>query len=133
MLALCTLLAWLAIGCGGSSDTRPAKWSFISASITEPSCASANCHSNLSQRSGVELDAVRVGYFSLVCRNFVIPGNPTDQQPLIGLIEGQGSRRMPPDVPLPQADITLIANWIGAGAQWDGPGADPCTDAGTGN
>ena len=31
-------------------------------------------------------------------------------------MRGRGSIRMPPDVPLPEADIMLIQNWIAAGA-----------------
>ena len=30
-------------GCGSETEDRPAKWSFISAAITEPSCATVNC------------------------------------------------------------------------------------------
>jgi len=32
-------------------------------------------------------------------------------------MRGQGSLRMPPDAPLPEADITLIDRWIQAGAK----------------
>lgn len=105
-------------GCGGTVDTRPQKWSFISAAIIQPSCATANCHSQLAMRSGVALDSVYDGYDQLINRHFVKVGDP-DGSALIGLLRGQGSRRMPPDFPLPDLDIALIANWIAAGATWD--------------
>src|SRR5664279_333816 len=94
-------------GCGGQEDTRPATWSYISTAIVQPSCATANCHSVIAQRSGVQLDKVDTGYTSLVTRNFVVPGHP-EQSSLILLLEGQGTRRMPPDFPLATDDVDLI-------------------------
>ena len=126
-------MTWSVPGCGGSADQRPPSWSFISATIIQPSCATADCHSKISQRSGVELDDVRVGYEQLLGRSFVIPppaGTMVSDlanmaEPLLGLLRAQGTRRMPPDVPLPEADITLIASWIAGGAAWDGSGSAP--------
>jgi len=69
-------------GCGGADETRPAKWSYISTAIVQPNCATANCHSDLSQRSGVKLDDMHTGWEQLVCRNFVIAGNPSPGVPL---------------------------------------------------
>ena len=125
-------------GCGSETDTRPAKWSYLSTAIIQPSCATANCHSNLSQRSGVVLDDIRGGYSQLVGRHFVLPTRPAESA-LVELLKGQGSRRMPPDFPLAQDDIALISTWISNGALYDGPGsppvnpAPPTSDAGTGN
>jgi hypothetical protein len=118
------VLACLAVGCGGQDETRPAKWSYISTAIVQPSCATANCHSVLSQRSGVQLDGIRKGYEHLIGRFYVAPGCPNDSA-LVALIKGQGSRRMPPDFALPNDDIDLIAAWILAGAPYDGPGMAP--------
>jgi hypothetical protein len=117
------VLALTVVGCGSSADTRPAKWSFISPAIIQPSCATANCHSQLAQRSGVALDTTFDGYDQLVNRHFVKPGD-SEGSALIGLLRGQGSRRMPPDFPLPDVDIQLIAKWIDGdvdteGARWD--------------
>jgi hypothetical protein len=112
------ILAFAVIGCGSSADSRPKKWSFISPVIIQPSCATANCHSQLAQRSGVALDSAYDGYDQLVNRHFVERNDP-DGSALIGLLRGQGSRRMPPDFPLPDADIELIASWIADGAKWD--------------
>ena len=125
------VLAAAAAGCGSTSDPRPARWSFISPVIIQPSCATANCHSQLAARSGVVLDTVADGYQQLVQRHYVMPGNP-DNSSLIALLRAQGSRRMPPDFPLPEADVGLIASWIADGAKWDGPGDAPPPLGGTG-
>lgn len=125
-------LAAAVAGCGSTSDPRPAKWSYISPVIIQPSCATANCHSQLAARSGVVLDTVADGYQQLVQRNYVMPGSP-DSSSLISLLRAQGSRRMPPDFPLPEEDVGLIASWIANGASWDGPGeAPPPLGGGTG-
>jgi hypothetical protein len=110
LIALC-VLAGIA-GCGSATDNRPAQWSFISATIIEPSCATANCHSDITQRANVNLSERNVGYQTLVDRRFVLPGDMTGSSSLLYLMNGQGSLRMPPDAPLPGADIDLISKWI---------------------
>lgn len=119
-VVLLSLVSWggltAATGCGGQAETRPARWSYISAAIIQPNCATANCHSELSQRSGVKLDDMRTGYDQLVNRGFVTKSKP-ESSALIGLLNGAGTRRMPPDFALPDADIDLISAWIAAGAE----------------
>jgi hypothetical protein len=110
--------ALFAAGCGGSTDDRPDKWSFISAAIIEPSCATVNCHSAASQRAGIDLHAKDVGYYTLINGFYVIPTDVTGSS-LVYLMNASGSLRMPPDNPLPAADIQLIEKWIQDGAQND--------------
>jgi len=102
------------IGCGSATDDRPAKWSFISATITEPSCATVNCHSAVAQKAGVDLHDRDTGYKSLTVPHFATLYDQTDptSAPVLLLMRAVGSQRMPPDVPLPEADILLIQNWI---------------------
>jgi hypothetical protein len=114
--AAAAALALAAVGCGGATDDRPQRWSFISATIMEPSCATVNCHSAITHQGGVDLSAREIGYQSLVPTFFVFPGDPHDS-PVVNLMNAVGSIRMPPDNPLPQADIVLIENWIADGAQ----------------
>jgi hypothetical protein len=102
-------------GCGGAVDVRPPQWSFISATITEPSCATVNCHSAVSQRAGLDLHAREIGYYSLVNGVYVIPDAPA-QSSLIDWLTTSGPLRMPPDSPLPPDDIQLIEHWISDGA-----------------
>jgi hypothetical protein len=105
------------IGCGSATDDRPAKWSFISATITEPSCATVNCHSQIANRAAVDLADRNTGWSDLVNRGFVIPNDTTWSSTILKLMRGQGSLRMPPDAPLPEADIRLIDLWIQMGAK----------------
>ena len=102
-------------GCGGAVDDRPAKWSFIATTIVEPSCATVSCHSAITQRAGVDLHDRKSGYYALVNGYYVIPYTP-DQSAVVALMNAEGSLRMPPDVPLGEADIALIEAWIAAGA-----------------
>jgi hypothetical protein len=111
LLAAATAL----LGCGGADDNRPATWSFISATIVEPSCATVNCHSEVAQRAGVDLHDRATGYTNLTSRNFVVPTN-WNSSALQYLLQGQGALRMPPDAPLPQVDIDLIERWVTMGA-----------------
>jgi hypothetical protein len=113
LLASATLAALA--GCGAADDNRPAKWSFIAATIVEPTCATASCHSEFVQRAGVDLHERNLGYRILTERRFVRPGDPAGS-PMITIMRGQGSIRMPPDFPLPNDDIDLIAQWIMDGA-----------------
>src|ERR1022692_4119777 len=106
LVAIAELAVLASAGCGGSVDDRPAKWSFIAATIVEPSCATVSCHSAITQRGGVDLHARLIGYYTLVNGIYVYPGQP-DASSLVALMNAQGSLRMPPDVPLPEADIEL--------------------------
>ncbi len=127
-------VAGVTAGCGNSTDDRPPTWSFVSTAILQPNCATANCHSAIAQRASVDLSTRSSGYSSLVGRHFVITrasvavdgGAPlvTDDQrversQVINLMHAQGNLRMPPDMPLPETDIQLVASWIRAGAEND--------------
>jgi hypothetical protein len=131
--ALVALAVATGAGCGGTKDERPPQWSFISATIIEPSCATVNCHSAITKQGGVDLSNSQIGYQTLVetkmttisnsSQNpdggmtfYVYPGYP-QYSSLITLLDAVGSMRMPPDNPLPQADIALIVDWISHGAQ----------------
>ena len=113
--AAAAALVFAAAGCNGATDGRPARWSFISATIMEPSCATVNCHSAITHQGGVDLSARQVGYQSLVPTFFVFRYHAEDS-PVVKLMNAEGSIRMPPDNPLPEADIVLIENWINDGA-----------------
>src|SRR5947208_7486669 len=104
LAVLAAVAALLAAGCGGSTDDRPAKWSFLSATIMEPSCATVNCHSQISQRAGVDLHARDHGYYNLINGFYVIP-NDANASSLMYLLNASGSLPVPPDNPLPVRDI----------------------------
>ena len=109
VLALASLAA-----CTGDPSDRPATWSYLHAAIIAPNCATSSCHSSLATTAGVALDDANEAYEVLLDRQFVIPGDSAST--LLDLLEGNERRRMPPDTPLPAADIDLVRAWIEAGA-----------------
>jgi hypothetical protein len=128
------LCGWLAWACAGAScaseDDRPATWSYVWATIIEPSCTTVGCHSSFSATYGFRFDSKKGAYTYLTgrsCdepdapgappRSYVSPGQP-DRSQLVYLLRGEDvPRRMPPDTPLPERDIELIERWILDGAE----------------
>ena len=107
-------------GCGQSADDRPATWSYISTTIVQPNCATANCHATITQRSNIDLSTMERGYASLVGPvgiGYAVPGDVPDSTLLPILRATVDTRRMPPDFALPNADIGLIERWILDGAK----------------
>jgi hypothetical protein len=117
MLGLVTVL-WPLGGCGDPVESRPARWSYISAAIIQPSCATAGCHSKTTRTYGLELETREGSFVDLVGGHLVVPGRPADSK-LMYLLRGIEVTRMPPDAPLPDADIALIERWILEGAKND--------------
>jgi hypothetical protein len=116
---VCVVVAFVALvptgGCGGDTDDRPAKWSYIYPAIIQPSCATASCHSDFTRIAGVNFGYEDEGYYQLACRHFIAPTSPDDSE-VLHLMRAQGAQRMPPDFALPEADIALISTWIAGGA-----------------
>lgn len=137
-----TLIACqLALGCGIAScqaaNDRPAAWSYLHASIIAPSCTTAGCHSALTAIAGVNLSDKAGAYTILtgrICgaparpqdppRNYVTPYSSEYSQLIYQLRGANDAGRpyrnvMPPDAPLPEVEIDLIARWIDEGALCD--------------
>jgi hypothetical protein len=104
----------LAAACTGDPGDRPATWAYLHPAIIAPNCATSSCHSARVETAGVALDEAGEAYRDLIDRRFVVPGDPASA--LMPLLEGDERGRMPPDAPLPAADIELIRAWIAAGA-----------------
>ena len=104
-----------AVGCGGLKDERPAKWSYISATIAQPQCATVNCHSAIAKRGDVDLSSADVGF----CYS------PQAMVPYLKMSIGDDIPRMPPDAPLPAADIELWDAWATQDGTNDAPPSDP--------
>ena len=100
--------------CAGDPAERPATWSYLHAAIIAPSCATSSCHSDRAATAGVVLVDPDTAFQTLIDRQYVIPGD--EGSTLLLLLEGDERRRMPPDAPLPAADIDLVRTWIEQGA-----------------
>ncbi len=154
----------LLLGCGATDD-RPAVWEYISPAIFQPNCATVSCHSPAAAAAGLDFSDADRGYTSLtglwvwivdptgteengcrtvdgtvVCqrgrRPLLIPYDPA-QSRVVNMLRARGAARMPPDRPLPEADIRLVEAWIRngaakvAGANSDGAAPGALDDAAT--
>jgi hypothetical protein len=108
------------LGCGSQPDERPVSWSYIVRAILRPNCATSNCHSERAAAGDLELVDPDVAHHILVeDEKHVMPQNVAGSS-LIKILRGTEEQlRMPPDQPLPEADIELIERWIEAGAEND--------------
>ncbi len=117
-------LAALYIGCADIED-RPAEWAYIHAAIIKPNCTTSNCHTDVTRVANISFDDREDAYEELSgvpcgstgeAVDFVVAGEPEFSK-LMYLLRGEEVLVMPPDVPLPQADIDLVEQWILEGAQ----------------
>jgi len=149
------LLAGVASAC--TNGPRPAECDYLSPAIFQPSCATQSCHSRSAAVAGLDFSDADRGYESLtalwvwvpnptpldlmtlscgqvsgeeVCeqreRPLVTPFDPNASR-LVNMLRARDASRMPPDRPLPEADIELVEQWILNGARrhpGDGGAAD---------
>jgi len=122
-LAVAFGLGALLAGAAGCNDTdeRPATWSYISATIIQPNCATSRCHSEGANVKGLVLDTVQGGYNAIAGYSAGGESDPDATGLMVRLNGGYPGipdvQRMPVDEPLPEADIALIRKWIANGAQ----------------
>ena len=103
--ALFLILLVGAAACGSDVDDRPVSWNYIYAAIVLPNCTRAACHSALTRTA---------------MQNFEDKGLARESMKTVDTLNMlRGERvdflRMPPDQPLPNADIDLIERWQDAG------------------
>ena len=143
---LTLVVAVIGVGGCNQVDNRPAEWGYISPAIFQPNCATTSCHSPAAAVSGLDFSTPENGYASLTQlwvwvvfpptpqrhRNPLLDGERNarlrgKERPLVTPYDPAGSRvvnmlrardapRMPPDRPLPEADIELVERWILNGA-----------------
>ena len=115
MRAVWLLVLACAAGCATDEDPRPASIAYLLPAVLRPSCATGSCHSRATRAGDLLLDGdpatVRA---QLVAKKLIYPSRPAS--PLLVLLRGTFGDRMPPDAPLPEADIELIERWILEGA-----------------
>lgn len=118
------ILGCAVLGACAEIDDRPAQWSYIHAAIIEPNCTSSNCHTDISRAAGISFDDPDQAYRHLAgvdcdsgqeARDIVVAGAP-ELSKLLYLLRGDEVYLMPPDLPLPGAEVELIERWIEEGA-----------------
>ena len=135
----------------GSTDDRPAVWTYVSAELFQPNCATASCHSRGVAVAGLDFSDPDRGYRSLTglavwvpdpdgaiggdCRAvgatvycererpLLLAFNPS-QSRVVNMLRARAAPRMPPDRPLSEPDIRLVESWILDGARAT-PGGAP--------
>lgn len=114
-------LALIGVGlaaCAAGPDDRPANADYIIEAILVPYCGRASCHSTTTAAHGLVFDTISGALAAMATQQrgqaMVVRGAP-QQSRLVGVLS-DGRRIMPPDVPLPDADIALISRWIAEGA-----------------
>jgi hypothetical protein len=119
MLRLLACVALLA-ACGTDTDTRPETADYIIEAILAPSCGRAACHSSETAAHNLAFDTIAAGKAALIGgsgkrgEKLVVAGSP-DQSEIVTILSDTG-KPMPPDSPLPDADIALITRWVTDGA-----------------
>jgi hypothetical protein len=109
------LVIAIALVAGCTETERPTSWSYVHATLIVPNCATASCHSREAAVAGLAFDDPDEAYDALIERRYVVPGDATS--PLLQLLRADERPRMPPDAPLPRADVDLVEAWIVRGAQ----------------
>lgn len=114
-----------------SDDDRPASFEYIQTAILAPNCATIGCHSEFAAVRTYTFDDFEEAYMDLTgtpCDQardsdpqtvgLVSPGDP-DSSTLTYVLrrEDDFGPIMPPDRPLPGADVDLIEQWIAEGAR----------------
>lgn len=150
-LAAAAIALALAGAACGDTDDRPAVWTYVSAELFQPNCATASCHSRGRAVAGLDFSDPDRGYASLTAlkvwvadpdgtvggdcktvgaavycerdRPLVLAFNPS-QSRVVNMLRARAAPRMPPDRPLPEADIALVETWILDGAR-ETPGGAP--------
>lgn len=110
-LALCSLLL---VACG-TDDPRSPTVEVISTEILAPACGTPQCHSTSTLQSGYAFDTLAA---SKVALKSLTSGQTGGHHR--SLLEELTTRRMPPDVPLDDADLKLLETWIALPATQQG-------------
>lgn len=120
------------LGASGCADDRPGDWDYVYSAILRPNCATAACHSAIVKQSGLDMSTPDRAYQTLVRRPCgststpaptptganVDPGHP-ETSAILYWLRGRDNQTMPPDVPLPEAEIEAVERWIREGATCD--------------
>jgi hypothetical protein len=123
-LSLAVLIS--AAACLGKPDDRPQTADYIIEAILVPQCGRAACHSAAARSHDLAFDNIPDSLDAMMSMGrrgspmLAAPApngsrDPNGSRLFTVLVDP--SRPMPPDTPLPKADIDLIYNWIKNGAE----------------
>jgi hypothetical protein len=113
MHRLLLISAALALAACADPPEGTPDFDFLHAAIIEPSCATIGCHSAATAQGDKDFSTRDVA-----CEEMLESGAL-----LIPLLRGEEEfadyPQMPPDVPLPETDIELLARWLNAAEAGD--------------
>ncbi|MCX5747582.1 MAG: hypothetical protein NT062_34385 [Proteobacteria bacterium] len=108
-----------------TADDRPHTLEYISATILEPSCGTAACHSSFRQAARrasdasaavpLVFDSVEHARATFQRDSQLIDNVASDLAPTLYInltVEYLDATRMPLDQPLPNADVELLRSWV---------------------
>ena len=75
------------------------------------------CHGPSKQMAGLRLDSLQAALKGGESGPALVPGKP-DDSPLVRVLKPSAEKRMPPKSPLQDRQITLMEEWVRAGAVW---------------
>lgn len=114
--------------CTQPDDPSVTRWHYAYATIIASRCTTSACHSPLSEAGGLDLSDDATAYRELVGRacgdtttaaaGYVDTTDPGASR-LSDLLRRDDPRGMPPQQPLPDAEIELIEGWMRGGALCD--------------
>jgi hypothetical protein len=116
---------WLALGiavalgaCGTDEDSRPPTLEVVTLTVLAPSCGQPQCHSTTTRTQNLAFDTVEEANASLLDLevDLAVGANRPLENDLWNVITANDKQRMPPDAPLAGQDITLIHDFLLAGA-----------------
>jgi hypothetical protein len=111
-------LAFAAVVACNVTDDRPETLAYITETILEPSCGTAECHSAMKAEKHYVFDSVDAARTSLQDSVVTCDEPPCTTAPagsyLLTVItqKDDEGNRMPLDMPLSNKDIVLIEQWI---------------------
>lgn len=130
LLALVFGMVWTVVGCDEDNPTEPQDPTLdvVQAEVFTPSCGLTGCHAGADAVAGLDLSAgsayertvdVPSGQVPDLMR--VEPGNPADSYLLIKILGGDrmapGTFQMPIGTELSEHQVSLVEDWIQAGAE----------------
>jgi uncharacterized membrane protein len=132
LLLLLSLIVrlWLPLGSAGAAETTASSPTSGSdgdgVHILTVSCL--KCHGETRQKGNLRLDSRASALLGGKSGPALIPGDAQHSLIMQAVRYDDPDLQMPPDEPLPGAQVSTLASWIAAGAPW----ADAAQDPGTG-